>query len=86
MIAVTNDYQLTAPGHKPIVTQIFDRSSKYIEDDAVFAVKDSLLVDFLPFKGDPNSEFELPYDFKMATFADAKEGKLNGSTEESASL
>ncbi|KAF2628282.1 aromatic compound dioxygenase [Macroventuria anomochaeta] len=79
-------FLLTAPGHKPIVTQIFDRSSKYVEDDAVFAVKDSLLVDFKPFKDDPNAEFELPYDFKMATFEDAKEGKLDGSTEESASV
>ena len=52
----------------------------------MFAVKDSLLVDFKPLKGDPNADFELPYDFKMATFADAQEGKLNGSTEESASL
>lgn len=52
----------------------------------MFAVKDSLLVDFIPFKGDPNAEFELPYDFKMATFADAKEGGMNGVTEESASV
>lgn len=52
----------------------------------MFAVKDSLLVDFKPFKGDPNAEFELPYDFKMATFEDAKNGKLDGSTEESAAV
>ncbi|KAF1918982.1 Intradiol ring-cleavage dioxygenase [Ampelomyces quisqualis] len=65
-------FLLTAPGYKPIVTQIFDRKSKYIENDAVFAVKDSLIVDFTPFKGDPNAEFELPYDFKMASFEDAK--------------
>ena len=78
--------QLTAPAHKPIVTQIFDRSSKYINDDAVFAVKDSLLVDFLPFEGDPKAEFELPYDFKMASFRDAEEGKMSGATEESTSI
>ncbi|KAJ4406397.1 hypothetical protein N0V91_004606 [Didymella pomorum] len=79
-------FLLRAAGHKPIVTQIFDRSSKYVEDDAVFAVKDSLLVDFKPFKGDPNAEFELPYDFKMATFEDAQNRTLNGSTEESAAV
>jgi len=64
--------QLTAPNYKPIVTQIFDRKSKYINDDAVFAVKDSLIVDFIPFQGDPNAEFELPYDFKLASFDDAE--------------
>lgn len=63
------------------MTQIFDRKSKYIEDDAVFAVKDSLLVDFVPFEGDSKAEFELAYDFKMASFEDAQNGAVNGSTE-----
>ncbi|KAF2249539.1 aromatic compound dioxygenase [Trematosphaeria pertusa] len=75
---------LTAPGYKPIITQIFDRNSKYIEDDAVFAVKDSLIVDFKPFQGDPKADFELPYDFKLATFEDAKKHSVAGTTEESA--
>jgi catechol 1,2-dioxygenase len=80
---VLTSEQLKAPGYKPIVTQIFDRQSKYIEDDAVFAVKDSLIVDFKPFQGDPRAEFELPYDFKMASFADAKKNGVEGSTEQS---
>jgi catechol 1,2-dioxygenase len=73
--------QLKASGYKPIVTQIFDRESKYIEDDAVFAVKDSLIVDFKPFQGDPRAEFELPYDFRMASFDDAKKHGVEGTTE-----
>lgn len=76
--------QIAAPGYKPIVTQIFDRDSKYIDEDAVFAVKDSLIVDFKPFQGDPKADFELPYDFKMASFEDAKKHGVNGTTEESA--
>ena len=76
--------QITAPGYKPIVTQIFDRNSKYLEDDAVFAVKDSLIVDFKPYQGDPAADFELPYDFKLATFEDAKKHSAIGSTEDSA--
>jgi len=63
------------------VTQIFDRNSKYIEDDAVFAVKKSLIVDFKPFQGDPNAEFELPYNFKLATFEDAKKHAVASTTE-----
>ena len=78
------DYlQLTAPGYKPIVTQIFDRKSKYIDDDAVFAVKDSLIVDFLPRQGDPKADFELPYDFRLASFEHAKTHAVAGTTEES---
>ncbi|PVH93206.1 aromatic compound dioxygenase [Periconia macrospinosa] len=75
---------ISAAGHKPIVTQIFDRKSKYIEDDAVFAVKDSLLVDFKPLQGDDKADLELPYDFKLATFEDAnQQSVLTGTTEES---
>lgn len=68
------------------MTQIFDRNSKYIEDDAVFAVKDSLIVDFKPFEGDANAEFELPYDFKMATYEDAKKFSATGATEVSSAV
>jgi catechol 1,2-dioxygenase len=72
--------QIKAQGYKPFVTQIFDRESKYIDDDAVFAVKDSLIVDFVPYKGDPRADFELPYNFKLASFADAKKTSVNGTT------
>lgn len=67
------------------MTQIFDRRDKHITDDAVFAVKDTLVVDFVPREGDPKAEFELPYDFKLATYEDAKKGSVAGTTEESAS-
>jgi catechol 1,2-dioxygenase len=40
-----------------------------------------LIVDFKAFQGDPRAEFELPYDFKMASFEDAKKGGVEGATE-----
>lgn len=43
------------------------------------------MVDFLPRKGDPKAEFELEYDFKLATFEEARKKSLAGATEESAS-
>lgn len=73
--------QITAPGYKPIVTQIFDRRDKYITDDAVFAVKDSLIVDFVPREGDPKADFELAHDFKLASYEEAKTHSLSGATE-----
>ncbi|OCK84215.1 aromatic compound dioxygenase [Lepidopterella palustris CBS 459.81] len=75
---------ITAPGYKPIVTQLFDRRDKYITNDAVFAVKSSLVMDFLPYKGDPKADFELAYDFKLASFEDASKFSVAGTTEESA--
>lgn len=32
-------FYVEAEGHKTLVTQIFDRESNFLEDDAVFAVK-----------------------------------------------
>ena len=72
---------LTAPGYKPIVTQLFDRTSKYIEQDSVFAVKENLIVNFKPFRDDPKADFELPHDFKMASYEDAKKHSAAGATE-----
>lgn len=40
-------FHVQAPGHKTLVTQVFSRDSQYLDDDAVFAVKDSLIVDFV---------------------------------------
>jgi hypothetical protein len=37
---------ISAPGYETLVTHIFDRASKYLDSDTVFAVKDSLITDF----------------------------------------
>ncbi|KAM0696483.1 hypothetical protein Q7P36_003731 [Cladosporium allicinum] len=72
---------ISAEGYKPVVTQIFDRTDGHITNDSVFAVKDSLVVDFKPLEGNPKAQFELPYDFKLASFEDAKRGGVKGATE-----
>lgn len=74
---------VTAPGHRQLTTQIFDRRDKYVTDDSVFAVKDELVVDFLPRKQvngrtngvtngeQPEAMYELEYNIKL------KESSLN---------
>jgi catechol 1,2-dioxygenase len=57
---------VSAPGYKPIVTELFDRRDEHVYDDAVFAVKNSLIVDFVPREGDPKAKFEVSYNFKLA--------------------
>jgi hydroxyquinol 1,2-dioxygenase len=39
-------FVLTADGYDPVTTHIFDRTDPYLESDAVFAVKESLICDF----------------------------------------
>jgi protocatechuate 3,4-dioxygenase beta subunit len=36
---------VSAPGHKTVITHAFDSASNYLESDAVFGVRDSLVVD-----------------------------------------
>ena len=36
---------VSAPGHKTVITHLFDAASDYLDSDAVFGVRDSLVVD-----------------------------------------
>lgn len=56
---------VTADGHRPLTTQIFDSEDEYKRDDAVFAVKKELLVKFEERKGDDRARWELTYDFLL---------------------
>ena len=37
---------ISAPGFQPLTTHLFVNGDQYLESDAVFGVKDSLIVDF----------------------------------------
>ncbi|MFF4211960.1 intradiol ring-cleavage dioxygenase [Streptomyces sp. NPDC001796] len=59
----------TADGHTPVTTHIFVAGSDYLDSDAVFAVKKSLVQDFTltddPFQA---GEFGVPNPFRQARF------------------
>jgi hydroxyquinol 1,2-dioxygenase len=40
-------FVVSADGYEPVTTHIFDRRDPYLASDAVFAVKDSLICDFV---------------------------------------
>jgi protocatechuate 3,4-dioxygenase beta subunit len=40
-------FVVMADGYEAVTTHIFDRTDPYLESDAVFAVKDSLICDFV---------------------------------------
>jgi catechol 1,2-dioxygenase len=56
---------VSADGHRTLTTQVFDSRDKYITNDSVFAVKDELVVDFVPREGDPKARWTLEYDFVL---------------------
>ena len=39
-------FVVSADGYEPVTTHIFDRTDEYLQSDAVFAVKDTLICDF----------------------------------------
>ena len=55
---------VTAPGHHPLTTHIFVAGSPYIESDAVFAVKKSLITEFTP-ADDPNQPARAHFDIVL---------------------
>ncbi|KAF7903980.1 hypothetical protein EAF00_001314 [Botryotinia globosa] len=52
--------------YKPLTTQIFNSKDEYLQNDSVFAVKDSLVVDFVPLKDNPKASLELNYPVLLA--------------------
>jgi protocatechuate 3,4-dioxygenase beta subunit len=60
---------VTAPGHRPVTTHLFVDDSPYIDSDAVFGVKDSLVREF-PVVDDPAraEEVGLPNPFRTVHF------------------
>jgi catechol 1,2-dioxygenase len=62
-------FSARAPGHRPLTTHIFVADSAYIDSDAVFAVKKTLVTDFTR-AGDPAeaARYGVTAPFRRATF------------------
>lgn len=56
-------FMIQKPGYRSLVSQIFDSSSDYLDNDSVFAVKDDLVADFVP---TPNAAQDLHVQFDFA--------------------
>jgi len=59
---------VSAPGYRPVTTHIFDADNPYLDSDAVFGVRDSLVRQFRPAgPGDPSDvSFVAEMDFALA--------------------
>ncbi len=58
-------FMISAPGYEKLITHIFVEGDKYLESDAVFGVKDSLVVDF---KANTSKEEAAGYGFTKTPF------------------
>lgn len=55
-------FMIQAPGHATLVTHLFTKGDPYMDSDAVFGVKESLIVDFRKGAG---GEYEASFDFVL---------------------
>ncbi|KAE9577109.1 Catechol 1,2-dioxygenase [Colletotrichum fructicola] len=56
---------VSADGHRPLTTQLFDSEDQFLENDTVFAVKKDLVVEYKPSESDPKAAWVLEYDFVL---------------------
>lgn len=54
---------VTADGHLPVTTHLFDRASRYLDSDSVFGVKESLIKEFVD---QPDGSCEVTHDFVLS--------------------
>ncbi|KAI1493409.1 chlorocatechol 1,2-dioxygenase [Biscogniauxia mediterranea] len=57
---------VTHPDYKGCTTQLYPKDDPWLATDTVFAVKDDLVVDFKPLKGDDKAVLELDYNVILA--------------------
>ena len=53
-------------GYRPLVSQIYDANSDYLDNDAVFAVKENLIGDFRKADADHGTDLYVKFDFVLA--------------------
>jgi catechol 1,2-dioxygenase len=56
---------LAKDGYRTLVSQIYDEESKYLDEDAVFAVKNSLIGKFLPARPGDDTDLYIKFDFTL---------------------
>lgn len=58
-------WRVTHPKYHSLVTQTYDHDDPYTEDDAVFGVKEDIVIRFQPAQDRGDVEYELEYDIAL---------------------
>ncbi|WP_349295343.1 dioxygenase (plasmid) [Thioclava sp. 'Guangxiensis'] len=62
-------FMIAKEGYRPFISQVFDSSSDYLEEDSVFAVKQSLIADFKPAPEGIDQDLYVNFDFVLTRAA-----------------
>jgi hydroxyquinol 1,2-dioxygenase len=55
-------FMIKAPGYESLITHVFRRDDQYLDSDAVFGVRQSLITDWVK---QPNGEYLLEFNFVL---------------------
>lgn len=55
-------FKISAPGHETLITHVFRRGDPYLDSDAVFGVRESLITDWVE---QADGSYRLDYDFVL---------------------
>ena len=55
-------FMIKAPGYESLITHVFRHDDQYLDSDAVFGVRQSLITDWIQ---QPNGEYTLAFDFVL---------------------
>ena len=58
-------FMISAPGYQKLVTHVFRAGGQYLDSDAVFGVRSSLIADWVEHKRDGETSYTLDYDFVL---------------------
>ena len=61
---------ISKDGYRPLISQIYDADSDWLEEDSVFAVKESLIGKFTPAAKELETDLHFEFDFVLKTAAD----------------
>lgn len=63
---------ISKDGFRPLISQIYDADSAWLDNDSVFAVKESLIGTFKPAAPELGTDLHFEFDFVLQAAADAK--------------
>jgi hydroxyquinol 1,2-dioxygenase len=74
-------FMVSAPGYEPVTTHVFEAGDEYLDSDAVFGVKESLITEFArhePGTAPDGTEMDVPYYTARYDFVLTPSGETDG--------
>lgn len=65
-------FMIAKPGYKSLISQIYDSETEYLDNDSVFAVKESLIGEMKPAPEGADTDLVMSFDFRLKPEAEAQ--------------